>query len=37
MNNIKIKYFEVANKLEIFEKGNCIDVYDNDDLFVQFM
>lgn len=37
MNNIKIKYFEGATKLEIFEKGNCIDVYANADVFVPYM
>lgn len=37
MSNIKIKYFDGANKLEIFEKGNGIDVYANADVFIPYM
>lgn len=32
--NIKIKYFEGAKKLEINPKGNLIDVYSNEDIFI---
>ena len=31
---IKIKYFEGARKLEQIEKGNWIDVYANEDVFI---
>lgn len=32
--NIKIKYFEGAKKLEINPKGNLIDVYSREDIFI---
>ena len=32
--NIKIKYFKGAKKLEINPKGNLIDVYSNEDIFI---
>lgn len=31
---IKIKYFEGATKLKINSKGNCIDVYAREDVFI---
>lgn len=34
---IKIKYFNEAKELEINPKGNCIDVYANEDVFIPFM
>ena len=34
---IKIKYFNDAKELEINPKGNCIDVYANEDIFIPFM
>ena len=33
-STINIKYFEGAKKLEINPKGNCIDVYANEDIFI---
>ena len=33
---IKIKYFEGARKLEQIEKGNWIDVYANEDVFIPY-
>lgn len=32
--NIKIKYFKGAKKLKINPKGNLIDVYSNEDIFI---
>lgn len=34
---LKIKYFEDARELEINPKGNLIDVYANEDVFVPYM
>ena len=34
---LKIKYFEGARELEINPKGNLIDVYANEDVFVPYM
>ena len=34
---MRIKYFENAKKLEINPKGNLIDVYANEDVFVPYM
>ena len=33
-DRIKIKYFEGATKLKINPKGNCIDVYAREDIFI---
>lgn len=34
---MRIKYFEGATKLEVNPKGNLIDVYANEDVFVPYM
>ena len=34
---MRIKYFDGAKELVINEKGNCIDVYANKDVFVPYM
>ena len=34
---LRIKYFNGARELEIEPKGNLIDVYANDDVFIPYM